>query len=64
MVVAPVRTDTATQAQRRQAAADAVAIARIAGEEPTPEVAALNERWAAGELTTEEVIAELARHHW
>ena len=51
----------ATQAQRRQATADAVAIARIAGGEITPEMAALNERWIAGELTTDEVIAELAR---
>ncbi len=58
-----MRTDTQTQDQRRQAAADAVAIARIAGEEPTPEMAALNEQWAAGELTTEQVIAELARQH-
>jgi hypothetical protein len=58
-----VRTDTTTQPQRRQAAAEAVAIARIAGGEITPEMAALNERWIARELTTDEVIAELARLH-
>ena len=53
--------DPQATARRRQAAAEALAIVRIAGGEPTPKAEALNERWIAGELTSEEVIEELTR---
>jgi hypothetical protein len=47
--------------RRREAARGALGNMRLAGGEPTPEFLALTDRWIAGELDEEQVIAELKR---
>ncbi|OYW67147.1 MAG: hypothetical protein B7Z40_08625 [Bosea sp. 12-68-7] len=48
-------------AKRRDAARDALGNMRLAGGVPSPEFLALTDRWIAGELDEEEVIAEIKR---
>jgi Antitoxin VbhA len=46
---------------RRQALAAALGSVRLEDAEPSPEMLELGERWARGEITTEEVKAAAAR---
>lgn len=50
-----------TLEQRRRAVADARAIGSFAGAEVTPEMEAVLDRFARGEITEEEVVAEARR---
>ena len=46
---------------RRQALAAALGSARLEDAEPSPEMLELGERWARGEITTDELKAAAAR---
>lgn len=53
--------DTEAQARRREAAQNAKAIVAFSDGTSDPEMEALDERYIAGELTSEQVIAEIIR---
>ncbi len=55
------RSDTHTQARRREAVDNARAIVAFAGGHCDAEMEALNERYIAGDLTSDQVIAEVLR---